>query len=154
MEAMQRGAEVVAIDLSPTLVQLARDRSATVAPNGNGGSVQFLSGDMLDDALGHFDHMVAMDSVIHYDTPDIARAIQRMAARTRASVLFTIAPSSPMLSVMHSVGRLFPRSDRSPALTPVCGCLTKLTPAAITSLDTWTWPVTSDSWFGYSHLCG
>lgn len=119
MEAMQRGAEVVAIDLSPTLVQLARDRSATVAPNGNGGSVQFLSGDMLDDALGHFDHMVAMDSVIHYDTPDIARAIQRMAARTRASVLFTIAPSSPMLSVMHSVGRLFPRSDRSPALTPV-----------------------------------
>ncbi len=119
MEAMQRGAEVVAIDLSPTLVQLARDRSTTLAPNGNGGSVQFLSGDMLDDALGHFDHVVAMDSVIHYDTPDIARAIQRLAARTRASVLFTIAPSSPMLSAMHRMGRLFPRSDRSPALTPV-----------------------------------
>lgn len=119
MEAMQRGAEVVAIDLSPTLVQLARDRSTTLAPNGNGGSVQFLSGDMLDEALGHFDHVVAMDSVIHYDTPDIARAIQRLAARTRVSVLFTIAPSSPMLSAMHSMGRLFPRSDRSPALTPV-----------------------------------
>ena len=119
MEAVQRGAEVVAIDLSPTLVQLARDRSTTLAPNGRGGSVQFLSGDMLDDALGHFDHVVAMDSVIHYDTPDIARAIQRLAARTRASVLFTIAPSSPMLSAMHRMGRLFPRSDRSPALTPV-----------------------------------
>ncbi len=119
IEAMQRGAEVVAIDLSPTLVQLARERSTTLAPNGRGGSVQFLSGDMLDDALGHFDHVVAMDSVIHYDTPDIARAIQRLTARTRRSVLFTIAPSSPLLSVMHSVGRLFPRSDRSPALTPV-----------------------------------
>lgn len=119
MEAMQRGAEVVAIDLSPTLVQLARDRSNTLAPNGRGGSVQFLSGDMLDDALGQFDHVVAMDSVIHYDTPDIARAIERLSARTRASVLFTIAPSSPMLSAMHRMGRLFPRSDRSPALTPV-----------------------------------
>lgn len=119
LEAMQRGAEVVAIDLSPTLVQLGRERNATLLPNGRGGSIEYRSGDMLDDALGHFDHVVAMDSVIHYDTPDIARAIQRLAARTRGSVLFTIAPSSPLLSVMHSVGRLFPRSDRSPALTPV-----------------------------------
>jgi magnesium-protoporphyrin O-methyltransferase len=119
LEAMQRGAEVVAIDLSPTLVQLGRERNATLLPNGRGGSIEYRSGDMLDDALGEFDHVVAMDSVIHYDTADIARAIQRLATRTRHSVLFTIAPSSPLLSVMHSVGRLFPRSDRSPALTPV-----------------------------------
>ena len=119
LEAMQRGAEVVAIDLSPTLVQLGSERNATLQPNGRGGSIEYRSGDMLDEALGEFDHVVAMDSVIHYDTPDIARAIQRLAARTRRSVLFTIAPSSPMLSAMHRVGRLFPRSDRSPALTPV-----------------------------------
>lgn len=119
LEAMQRGAAVVAIDLSPTLVQLARDRSATVAANGRGGRIEYRSGDMLDDALGEFDHVVAMDSVIHYDTPDIAHAVQRLAARTRGSVLFTIAPSSPLLSVAHAVGRFFPRSDRSPALTPV-----------------------------------
>lgn len=119
MEAMQRGAEVVAIDLSPTLVQLGRERNATLQPNGRGGSIEYRSGDMLDDALGQFDHVVAMDSVIHYDTPDIAHAIQRLAGRTRGSVLFTIAPSSPLLSVAHTVGRLFPSSDRSPALTPV-----------------------------------
>jgi len=119
MEAMQRGAEVVAIDLSPTLVQLGRERNAALQPNGRGGSIEYRSGDMLDDALGQFDHVVAMDSVIHYDTPDIAHAIQRLAGRTRGSVLFTIAPSSPLLSVAHTVGRLFPRSDRSPALTPV-----------------------------------
>jgi magnesium-protoporphyrin O-methyltransferase len=117
--AMQRGAEVVAIDLSPTLVQLGRERNATLVPNGRGGSIEYLSGDMLDDALGQFDHVVAMDSVIHYDTPDIANAIQRLAARTRGSVLFTIAPSSPLLSVAHAMGRFFPSSDRSPALTPV-----------------------------------
>lgn len=119
LEAMQRGAEVVAIDLSPTLVQLGRERNATLTPNGRGGSIEYRSGDMLDDALGEFDHVVAMDSVIHYDTPDIARAIQRLAARTRGSVLFTIAPSSPLLSVAHTLGRFFPSSDRSPALTPV-----------------------------------
>jgi magnesium-protoporphyrin O-methyltransferase len=117
--AMQRGAEVVAIDLSPTLVQLGRERNATLVPNGRGGSIEYLSGDMLDDALGQFDHVVAMDSVIHYDTPDIANAIQRLAGRTRGSVLFTIAPSSPLLSVAHAMGRFFPSSDRSPALTPV-----------------------------------
>ena len=119
LEAMQRGAEVVAIDLSPTLVQLGRERNATLTPNGRGGSITYLSGDMLDDALGEFDHVVAMDSVIHYDTPDIANAIQRLAGRTRSSVLFTIAPSSPLLSVAHAMGRFFPSSDRSPALTPV-----------------------------------
>ena len=119
LEAMQRGAEVVAIDLSPTLVQLGRERNATMEPNGRGGSIQYLSGDMLDDALGTFDHVVAMDSVIHYDTPDISNAIQRLAARTRCSVLFTIAPTGPLLTVAHAMGRFFPSGDRSPALTPV-----------------------------------
>jgi magnesium-protoporphyrin O-methyltransferase len=59
-----------------------------------------------------------MDSLIHYDTPDIVQAVQRLAERTSASLLFTFAPRTPLLAAMHSVGRLFPRSDRSPALTP------------------------------------
>ncbi len=136
LEAMQRGAEVVAIDLSPTLVQLGRERNATLQPNGRGGSIEYLSGDMLDDALGQFDHVVAMDSVIHYDTPDIANAIARLAARTRGSVLFTIAPSSPLLSVAHTMGRFFPRSDRSPALTPVSQA--RLRAALLQRLSGWT----------------
>lgn len=126
MEAAQRGADVVAIDLSPTLVQLARERhleNLARERHGNGGtqggSIHFTSGDMLDDALGHFDHVVAMDSLIHYDTPDIVAALERLSRRTRGSMLFTFAPRTPLLAAMHSVGRLFPRSDRSPALTPV-----------------------------------
>jgi magnesium-protoporphyrin O-methyltransferase len=74
---------------------------------------------MLDESLGHFDHVVAMDSLIHYDTPDIVAALERLSLRTRGSMLFTFAPRTPLLAAMHSVGRLFPRSDRSPALTPV-----------------------------------
>ena len=92
LEAMQRGAEVVAIDLSPTLVQLGRERNATLVPNGRGGSITYLSGDMLDDALGEFDHVVAMDSVIHYDTPDIAHAIQRLPGARAAACS---SPSRP-----------------------------------------------------------
>jgi magnesium-protoporphyrin O-methyltransferase len=62
VEAARRGAQVVAIDLSPTLVNLARER----IPQDVAHLVQFESGDMLDPALGHFDHVVAMDSIIHY----------------------------------------------------------------------------------------
>ena len=39
-------------------------------------------------------------------------------ARTR-SIVFTFAPRTPALSVMHAVGRLFPRGDRAPAIEPV-----------------------------------
>lgn len=116
--AMQRGAEVVAIDLSPTLVQLARERYAQDAVQGP-GSIQFLAGDMLSPATGEFDYVVGMDSLIHYDTIDIVKAVHGLSLRTRRAILFTFAPRTPLLAVMHSVGRLFPRSDRSPALEPV-----------------------------------
>ncbi len=74
---------------------------------------------MLDPALGRFDHVVAMDSLIHYHAPDIVRVLATLAARTDASILFTFAPRTPALSVMHAVGRLFPRGDRAPAIEPV-----------------------------------
>ncbi len=116
VEAARRGAEVVAVDLSPTLVGLAGER----APRQIGaGSVEFLVGDMLDPALGTFDHVVAMDSLIHYQAADTARALAGLAARTRGSVLFTFAPRTPALAAMHAVGRLFPRGDRAPAIEPV-----------------------------------
>ena len=116
VEAARRGAEVVAIDLSPTLVALARERS----PRDLGfGSIQFRVGDMTDVALGQFDHVVAMDSLIHYVAGDAVRAVGGLAARARTSVVFTFAPRTPSLAVMHAVGRLFPRSDRAPAIEPV-----------------------------------
>lgn len=116
VEAARRGADVVAIDLSPTLVDLARER----APRDLGhGSVNFQVGDMTDGALGHFDHVVAMDSLIHYRAPDIVRVLARLGERTRASILLTFAPKTPLLATMHAVGQLFPRSDRSPAIEPV-----------------------------------
>lgn len=118
LQAALRGADVVAIDLSPTLVKLAAERMAAEHPR-LPGSVTFLSGDMLSPDLGHFDHVVCMDSLIHYDCAQIAEALAGLAPRVRRSMVFTFAPRTPLLALMHGVGRLFPRSDRSPSLSPV-----------------------------------
>ncbi len=115
VEAARRGAQVVAIDLSPTLVNLARAR----IPVDVAHLVEFHSGDMLAPALGHFDHVVAMDSIIHYQTEDAVQALAQLADRTSGSIVFTFAPRTPFLAAMISVGRLFPRGDRAPWLEPM-----------------------------------
>lgn len=120
VEAARRGASVLAIDLSPTLVQLARERlPADLVDAPHGGRIDFRSGDMLDPALGRFDHVVGMDSLIHYRPADALRVIAALAARTEGSLMFTFAPKTPLLAAMITVGRLFPRRDRAPFIEPV-----------------------------------
>ena len=116
VEAARRGAEVVAVDLSPRLLSLAQVR---IPKDLGPGSVEFRSGDMFLPSLGRFDHVVAMDSLIHYSAADVVHELAGLAARTRHTLLFTFAPSSTLLLAMHAVGRLFPRSDRAPAIEPV-----------------------------------
>lgn len=116
VEAARRGAAVTAIDLAGNLVDIARER----APGDLGrGSVDFRTGDMLDPALGRFDHVVGMDSLIHYSAADCVRVLEALAPRTERSILFTFAPRTPPLAVLHALGRLFPRGDRSPSLQPM-----------------------------------
>jgi magnesium-protoporphyrin O-methyltransferase len=81
--------------------------------------VTFHSGDMLDAGLGTFDHVVCMDSLIHYRAADIVDALGRLADRTSTSIVFTFAPSNPLLATMITVGRLFPQRDRAPFIEPV-----------------------------------
>lgn len=124
LEAARRGAAVVAIDLSAQLVALAEERAAREFDTGR---LRFLVGDLLDPALGRFDHIVAMDSLIHYRAADVVRVLDGLTARTDSSLLFTFAPRTPALTVMLTAGRLLPRGDRSPAIEPVA-------PAAILRL--------------------
>jgi len=114
--AAERSASVLAIDLSPTLVALARERLPKELAQGR---IDFRVGDMSDPALGDFDHVVGMDSLIHYPAADVVRVLAGLAARTRHSILFTFAPRTPALAALHAVGRLFPRGDRAPAIEPV-----------------------------------
>ncbi|MEJ1159232.1 magnesium protoporphyrin IX methyltransferase [Prosthecomicrobium sp. N25] len=116
VEAARRGARVLGIDISANLVGIARERTPSDL---GGGAVEFRPGDMLDPAAGLFDHVVAMDSLIHYPDRDIVGVLAGLAARTAGSVVFTFAPRTPALAAMHFVGRAFPRGDRAPAIEPV-----------------------------------
>ncbi|MEO0883601.1 MAG: magnesium protoporphyrin IX methyltransferase [Pseudomonadota bacterium] len=115
IEAARLGADVVAVDLSQTLVDLAAVRATELNLK---GSIRWAVGDMFDPGEGSFDHVVAMDSLIHYQIDDFVTGVRRLAALADKTVLFTFAPRTPALAVMHSVGKLFPRSDRSPAICP------------------------------------
>jgi magnesium-protoporphyrin O-methyltransferase len=116
IEAARRGALVTAIDISPTLVALAQER---LPSDVGAGRIVFKVGDMLDPALGTFDHVVAMDSLIHYAGADIAKTLALLAPRVCGSIVFTIAPRTPALTLMHAMGKFFPRGDRAPAIEPI-----------------------------------
>lgn len=115
VELAQRGAQVVAIDISPSLLGVARNRT----PSDLISRIDYRTGDMLDPSLGRFDAAVAMDSLIHYSADDIARAVGGLTERLSGGPLaFTIAPRTSLLVAMWWAGKAFPRSDRSPAIRP------------------------------------
>jgi len=116
IEAALRGADVLAIDISPALVEEAKTRIPAQLTK---GSVEFLAGDMLDPSHGDFDYIVAMDSFIHYPLSEIANLLEALAPKARENISFTFAPSTPALELMKAAGKLFPRDDRSPAIQPV-----------------------------------
>ena len=114
----RRGATVVGIDLSPSLVNLALERTPIELRN----QLEFRAGDMLGAEQGRFDYVIAVDSLIHYQPHDIIRSVAQLQRNTNgngAQVLFTFAPRSPALMLMKAAGKLFPRGDRSPAIEPV-----------------------------------
>ncbi|MHA7849321.1 magnesium protoporphyrin IX methyltransferase [Roseovarius sp.] len=113
-ELAARGADVVAVDISPSLVEIARKR----LPIDLSARVSFHSGDMLSDRLGSFDHVVAMDSLIYYSQADISRALAGLALRMSGKMVFTVAPRTPLLMAMWRMGQMFPRADRSPTMVP------------------------------------
>ena len=133
VEAAARGAEVLGIDVSPNLVEIARRR----LPAELADRVHLVAGDMLDvDAAARaagmaprpgepgvrFDAVVAMDSLIHYAADDIVSAIrtlERSLAGPGSRMVFTFAPATPLLVAAKAVGKLFPKKDRSPAIAPV-----------------------------------
>ena len=111
-----RGAEVTGVDVAGGLIDVARERTPGFIGHGR---IEWSAGDMLDPAFGQFAHVVAMDSLIHYTPEDLVAALASLSERTSQSILFTFAPRTTMLAAMHTVGKAFPKSDRSPAIVPV-----------------------------------
>lgn len=115
IELAESGAEVVAIDLSETLVGLAEQRAKSMGLD----RICFSVGDMLNPALGRFDYIVAMDSIIHYAEDDMVDVVAQLTDLATKKVIVTFAPRTLPLSVMHFMGRFFPRGNRSPAIEPI-----------------------------------
>lgn len=114
----RRGAQVVGIDLSPSLIDLASKRCPIEIKD----NIEFRAGDMLGADRGRFDYVVGVDSLIHYQPADMVNAIGRLQGNTRGKgsrMLFTFAPRTPALMLMKAAGKLFPRDDRSPAIEPI-----------------------------------
>jgi len=113
-ELAARGAAVMAVDISPALVEIARKR----LPDALRGQVEFASGDMLNPSHGPFDHVIAMDSLIYYTAADIGARLNDLSPRVSGKVVFTVAPRTPFLMTFFTLGKLFPRADRSPVMIP------------------------------------
>ncbi|MEM8538913.1 MAG: hypothetical protein AAGF56_13760 [Pseudomonadota bacterium] len=73
---------------------------------------------MLEATRGRFDYAVAMDSLIYYSASDIAGLLGQAVERLNQKFVFTLPPRTPALMVMWRLGKLFPRSDRSPVMVP------------------------------------
>jgi magnesium-protoporphyrin O-methyltransferase len=130
-ELAARGADVFAIDISPALVDIARAR----LPEALAHKVTFASGDMTADH-GRFDFVLAMDSLIYYGTEDITAALQRLGAKTDEAVVFTVAPRTPFLMTFWTLGKVFPRADRSPTMVPhALTTLNRTTGGKLTKID-------------------
>jgi magnesium-protoporphyrin O-methyltransferase len=130
LELAQRGAHVVAIDLSASLINVAKARYAKEVttfdsdtllsdPDNRQAGILWLAGDLLDPRLGHFDYIVSMDCLIHYQLTQCMSVLEQLASRCNEKIIFTYAPGNAALLLMHRLGQLFPKGDRSPSIQPV-----------------------------------
>ncbi len=111
----ERGAEVVGVDISDKLVEVAKNRSRSH------GNIEYFSGDMNEQSFGNFDYIIAMDSLIHYHAEDVMSSIADFSNRANKSVFFTVIPSTLALRTKLRLGKYFPKSERSPEVVPIDG---------------------------------
>ena len=109
----ERGAEVVSVDISDKLIEVAKNRSRSHR------NIEYFAGDMKEKSFGNFDYIIAMDSLIHYSAEDVVSSIAEFSKRANNSVLFTVIPSTFALRTKLRLGKYFPKSERSPEVVPI-----------------------------------
>ena len=114
IELAMRGAQVLGIDISSNLIEIAKKR----LPDNLKKNIEFLTSDMMQ-SHGNFDFVILMDSLIHYPEKDTMIILENLLQNTNEKILFTLVPSTLILSLKLKIGRLFPKSDRSPTLAPL-----------------------------------
>ena len=99
IELAQRGASVLGIDISSNLIEIAKKR----LPEKLKTNIEFETSDMMKDHE-KFDYMCLLESLLK---------------NTNEKIIFTLVPSNFILSLKLKIGRLLPRADRSPTLSPL-----------------------------------
>ena len=112
IEAAHRGADVVAIDVSQGLIEVAAKRTPDSL------SIDWRIGDMFDPALGQFDHVIAMDSLIHYDADDVVAVVSAgpSAPSTSRSPLLRVRRCYARCTLRVSCSRVATARQRSSQL--------------------------------------
>lgn len=119
LELAARGARVVGVDLSADLISVARERAASAALGPDAETPDFRVGDFLEVASEGFDYLVSMDCLIHYPLRETLASLRAVEDHVSRGMLVTVAPWTPLLSLMHGLGKVFPRGDRAPGIVPV-----------------------------------
>lgn len=118
MDLVARNASVVAVDISPSLIKIARERFSRNNEYKHNGEIKFVWGDMSDPSFGDFDHIVLMDSTIHYKPSNAIGLVNELSKRATESIIFTFVPLTPVLAVKFALGKFFPKGERAPAVEP------------------------------------
>ena len=113
----RRGAEVVGVDVSPTLVALASER----APEGSRPRPRDVRGRRYARPCSRTIRLCRRDGQPHPLRGAGHRPYGRRRSRANSakSIVFTVAPRTTLLTVMHAVGKFMPRGDRAPAIAPI-----------------------------------
>lgn len=104
----QRGYQVTAVDIAPRMVA-AGQRAAQQA--GVAERIHFLEGDVKT-VMERFDAVVCFDVLVHYPQPAFATICTQLAQRSDGPLLFTYAPYSRPLALLHWIGGRFPKGQR------------------------------------------
>lgn len=104
----RRGLSVTAADIAPQMVEATQ---AAAAAAGVAGQVSCRVSD-LDDLRGSYAAVACFDVLIHYPPELFAPMLRHLAGLSTDTLLFTYAPSTPLLAALHRAAALFPKSQR------------------------------------------
>jgi magnesium-protoporphyrin O-methyltransferase len=123
MALVKAGHNVFGCDLSEQMVQLAQEQAAALPPEVQ-SRVQFVTSDL--ESVGNklqgqtFDLVICLDVLIYYPEDQLARMIAHLASlqdpKVKRRIIFTYAPASIPLRLMHRLGRVFPHKQRATSL--------------------------------------
>lgn len=118
LQLAHKGYNVTGCDLSAQMVAHAQAQAAQ-EPAEIESRLHFVATDL--ENIGQFVHqefdlILCLDVLIYYPENELERIVNKLAALGPERLIFTYAPGSLPLRLMHFVGRRFPRTQRATSL--------------------------------------